>query len=64
MRPINPNFNRLFYGLAISALGNYIFDTTLILWISTRLLPGTILRGAKAGASAVVEEAPAGVTGS
>jgi MFS family permease len=40
MRSINPNFTRLFYGLAISAVGNYVFDTTLILWITTRLLAG------------------------
>jgi MFS family permease len=40
MRPINANFTRLFYGLAISAVGNYVFDTTLILWITTRLLAG------------------------
>lgn len=40
MRPINVNFTRLFYGLAISAVGNYVFDTTLILWITTKLLPG------------------------
>lgn len=38
MRPINTNFTRLFYGLAISTLGNYLFDTTVVLWIGTRLL--------------------------
>jgi MFS family permease len=40
MRVINANFTRLFYGLAISAVGNYVFDYTLVLWITTKLLPG------------------------
>jgi MFS family permease len=40
VRIINANFTRLFYGSAISFVGDYVFDTTLILWISTRLLPG------------------------
>jgi MFS family permease len=40
VRIINANFTRLFYGSAISFVGDFVFDTTLILWISTRLLPG------------------------
>jgi MFS family permease len=40
VRPINANFTRLFYGLAISAVGDYVFDTTLILWITTKLVAG------------------------
>jgi MFS family permease len=40
MRLINASFTKLFYGQAISAIGDYVFDTTLILWISTRLLVG------------------------
>src|SRR5215831_12125359 len=40
VRIINANFTRVFYASAISFLGDYVFDTTLILWISTRLLPG------------------------
>jgi MFS family permease len=40
VRIINANFTRLFYASAISFIGDYVFDTTLILWISTRLLAG------------------------
>jgi MFS family permease len=40
MRVINANFTKLFYGQAISAIGDYVFETTLILWIGTRLLAG------------------------
>jgi MFS family permease len=40
MRIINANYTKLFYGQAISSIGDYVFDTTLILWISTRLLAG------------------------
>lgn len=40
MRLINRDFARLFYGQAISVVGNIVFDTTLVLWISTDLLPG------------------------
>jgi MFS family permease len=38
MRLINGNFARLFYGQAISFVGDYVFDTTLVLWISTVLI--------------------------
>src|SRR3981189_53003 len=40
MRVINANYTKLFYGQAISSIGDYVFDTTLILWIGTRLLAG------------------------
>ena len=40
VRIINANFTRLFYASAISFIGDYVFDTTLILWIGTRLLAG------------------------
>jgi MFS family permease len=40
VRIINANFTRLFSASAISFVGDYVFDTTLILWISTRLLAG------------------------
>jgi MFS family permease len=38
MRLINPNFAKLLYGLIVSSTGNFIFDTTLVLWIGARLL--------------------------
>ena len=40
VRVINANYTKLFYGMAVSAVGDFVFDTTLILWISTRLLVG------------------------
>ena len=40
MQLINRNFTRLFIGQAVSSVGNYVFDTTLVLWISTKLLAG------------------------
>jgi MFS family permease len=40
VRLINANFTRLFWATAISSVGDFVFDTTLILWISTRLLAG------------------------
>ncbi|TXR99735.1 MFS transporter [Streptomyces sp. col6] len=39
MRLINRNFTRLFYGQAVSVVGDFVFDTTLVLWIGTVLLP-------------------------
>lgn len=38
MRLINGDFTRLFYGQTISFIGDYVFDTTLVLWISTELI--------------------------
>lgn len=35
---VNRNFARLWYGQAISSIGDYVFDTTLTLWIATELL--------------------------
>ena len=40
MRLINRNFAKLLYGLIVSSTGDFIFDTTLVLWIGTRLLAG------------------------
>jgi MFS family permease len=37
---INRNFALLWSGQAISFLGDFIFDTTLILWIATRIAAG------------------------
>jgi MFS family permease len=37
---INPNFGRLLVGESLSALGNFLFDTTVVLWIGTVLLRG------------------------
>jgi MFS family permease len=35
---VNRNFARLWYGQAISSIGDFVFDTTLTLWIATELL--------------------------
>jgi MFS family permease len=59
MRVINANFTKLFYGQAISAIGDYVFDTTLVLWISTRLLAGKDY--APAAVSGVLVAVAAGV---
>jgi MFS family permease len=32
---INRNYARLWYGQAISTVGDYVFDTTLVLWVAT-----------------------------
>jgi MFS family permease len=37
---INQNFSRLLVGESLSALGNFLFDTTVVLWIGTELLRG------------------------
>ncbi len=37
---INRDFARLWYGQAISTVGNYVFDTTLVLWVAAVLAKG------------------------
>lgn len=37
---INREFTRLFYGQAVSRVGDFVFDTTLALWIGTKLGKG------------------------
>ena len=37
---INRNFTLLWCGQAVSLVGDAVFDTTLLLWVSTVLLPG------------------------
>jgi MFS family permease len=37
---INRNFARLWWGQAISLVGDFVFDTTLVLWVGTVLLRG------------------------
>lgn len=37
---INRDFARLWYGQAVSMAGDFVFDTTVILWIATRLGKG------------------------
>jgi MFS family permease len=39
-RLINRDFARLWYGQAISTVGNYVFDTTLVLWVAAVLAKG------------------------
>jgi MFS family permease len=39
MRLINGSFTKLFYGQAVSYVGDYVFDTGVVLWISTVLIP-------------------------
>ena len=39
-RLINRNFARLWYGEALSNVGDYAFDTTLVLWVATKLGAG------------------------
>lgn len=34
---INRDFTRLWYGQAVSRVGDYVFNTTLVLWIATKL---------------------------
>ncbi|WP_194893961.1 MFS transporter [Catenulispora pinisilvae] len=34
---INRDFTRLWYGQAVSKVGDYVFNTTLVLWIATKL---------------------------
>ncbi len=38
---VNRDFARLWYGQAISSIGDFVFDTTLTLWIATELLAGS-----------------------
>jgi MFS family permease len=37
---INPNFAKLWIGQAVSILGDFVFDITLILWVATDLAAG------------------------
>ena len=39
-RLVNRDFARLWYGQAISNVGDYVFDTTLTLWVAVRLGAG------------------------
>lgn len=39
---INRNYARLWYGQAISTVGDYAFDTTLVLWVATVLGKGKV----------------------
>jgi MFS family permease len=39
-RLINRDFARLWYGAAISSVGDYVFDTTLVLWVAVKLGAG------------------------
>ena len=37
---INRDFAKLWYGQAVSRVGDFVFDTTLVLWIATKLGKG------------------------
>src|SRR5437588_10704966 len=37
---INPNFAWLWWGQAISSVGDYAWDTALVLWVATFLVAG------------------------
>jgi len=37
---INRNYAKLWYGQAVSTIGDYAFDTTLVLWVATILARG------------------------
>lgn len=37
---INRNYARLWSGQAVSTIGDYVFDTTLVLWVGTVLAKG------------------------
>jgi MFS family permease len=37
---VNRDYARLWYGQAVSSLGDYVFDTTLVLWVATDLAKG------------------------
>jgi MFS family permease len=39
-RFINPNFQRLWFGLSLSGLGDSIFEVTLTVWIASKLAEG------------------------
>jgi MFS family permease len=37
---INRDYARLWWGQAVSSIGDFVFDTTLVLWIATKLGKG------------------------
>src|SRR6266568_1204449 len=37
---INRDYTRLWWGQAVSTVGDFVFDTTLVLWIATKLGKG------------------------
>lgn len=43
MRLINRDFTLLWAGQSVSQTGDYVFDTTLTLWVGTELLKGSRL---------------------
>src|SRR6266581_2660925 len=49
---VNRDFARLWYGQAISSVGDFVFDTTLVIWITYDLLPKS--RWAPAAVSALM----------
>ncbi|MEV6971209.1 MFS transporter [Hamadaea sp. NPDC051192] len=38
---VNRDFARLWYGQAISTVGDYVFDTTVTIWVATQLMDGS-----------------------
>src|SRR5277367_5188647 len=56
---VNRDFARLWYGMAVSGLGDVVFDTTLVLWVATVLGRGQ--RWAPVAVSGVLLSAGAAV---
>jgi MFS family permease len=59
----NGNWVRLFIGQAISLVGDFIFDTTIVLWIATRVAAGQTWAPLAVGGALVAVAAPVVLVG-
>jgi MFS family permease len=59
----NANFRRLWLGQAVSAIGDYVFNTTVTLWITVQIAKGLSWAPAAVGGVVIAAAFPAMVVG-
>lgn len=59
----NANFRRLWLGQAVSAIGDYVFNTTVILWITVQIAKGLSWAPVAVGGVVIAAALPAMVVG-
>jgi MFS family permease len=59
----NGNFQRLWLGQAVSITGDYVFNTTIILWITVKIAPHSSWAPAAVGGVVIAAAAPAMIVG-
>src|ERR1700753_2613300 len=60
---VNRNYAKLWYGQAVSAVGDTVFDTTLVLWVSQVLVRGSAWAPAAVSGILVAAGAAVGLIG-